>query len=127
MTFNNNKNSEAHYHRLWKSIVNVMTKSNLKISRIAQAGSRALRTHRPDSDMDVIFSVTGNPSEESFYPRLISVLKSNFKADNVYPGSNYNVVHLDFQSGAKFDLVLLSENDFDDQHEDDVNYRRENL
>ena len=109
------------------SIVNVMTRSNLGISRIAKAGSRAIQTHRPDSDMDVIFSVSGNPSKASFYPMLIRILKANFRSDQVYPGSNYNVVHLDFQSGAKFDLVLLSENDFDDQHEDDVNYRRENL
>jgi len=123
----NSNNVDANYHQKWKSIVNVMTHSNLKISRIAQAGSRAIRTHRRDSDMDVIFSVANNPSLEMFYPKLISIMQSNFRKENVYPGSNYNVIHLDFLSGAKFDLVLLNEQDFDEQHKDDVDYRRDNL
>ncbi|MFW9997612.1 MAG: hypothetical protein ACFFD4_36565 [Candidatus Odinarchaeota archaeon] len=119
--------SDQFYHSKWKSIVNVLKSSNLSVSRIAQAGSRARRQHEPASDMDVIFAVARNPSRQSFYPELIEVLKSNFPYETVYPGTNYNVVHLDFNSGGKFELVLLTEQDFDRQHRHNVEYKRDNL
>lgn len=115
---------ENYYHSKWKSIVNVMKSSNLKISKIAQSGSRAKKKHRPDSDMDVIFAVAGNPSQKNFYPELISVLKNNFPYEKVFPGSNYNVVHLDFKQGGKFDLVLLTEVEFDKEYKSILDYKR---
>ncbi len=118
---------ENFYHSKWKSIVNVMKSSNLKISKIAQAGSRAKKKHRPDSDMDVIFAVAGNPSKNNFYPNLMTVLKNNFPNEKIYPGSNYNVVHLDFRQGGKFDLVLLTEADFDNEYKNILDYKRKNL
>ena len=118
---------ENFYHSKWKSIVNVMKSSNLKISKIAQAGSRAKKKHRPDSDMDVIFAVAGNPSKNSFYPNLMTVLKNNFPNEKIYSGSNYNVVHLDFRQGGKFDLVLLTEADFDNEYKNILDYKRKNL
>lgn len=45
----------------------------------------------------------------------------------IYPGSNYNVVHLETKQGGIFDFVLLPEYDFEDQHGNDVDWRRENL
>ncbi len=119
--------SEEHYHSKWISITNVMKNSNLKVSRIAPHGSRARRTHRPDSDMDVIFAVSGNPNRREFYPKLINVLKSNFPLEKIYPGSHYNVVHLNFRAGGKFELVLLSESKFDKEYKDVLNYRRSHL
>ncbi|MHA1385379.1 MAG: nucleotidyltransferase domain-containing protein [Candidatus Helarchaeota archaeon] len=119
--------SDNYYHSKWKSIVNVMARSNLKISRIAQAGSRAKKTHRLDSDLDIIFSVSENPDRINFYPKLIEVLKNNFSHEKVYPGSNYNVVHLDFRNGGKFDIVLLSENEFDKEYKSILDYKRKNL
>ena len=74
--------------------------------------------------MDVIFAVSGNPSPREFYPKLIDSLKANFRNDNVYPGSNYNVVHLDFSSGGKFDLVLLTDNKFDPEYAGIKDYRK---
>jgi len=118
---------ENFYHSKWKSIVNVMKSSNLKISKIAQAGSRAKKKHRPDSDMDVIFAVAGNPSKNNFYPNLMTALKNNFPNEKIYPGSNYNVVHLDFRQGGKFDLVLLTEADFDNEYKNILGYKRKNL
>lgn len=115
------------YHSKWKSIVNVMKSSNLKISKIAQAGSRAKKKHRPDSDMDVIFAVAGNPSQKNFYPDLMAVLKSNFPYEKVFPGSNYNVIHLDFKQGGKFDLVLLVETEFDKEYKSILDYKKKNL
>lgn len=118
---------ENFYHSKWKSIVNVMKSSNLKISKIAQAGSRAKKRHRPDSDMDVIFAVAGNPSQKIFYPNLMTVLNSNFPDEKVFPGSDYNVVHLDFKKGGKFDLVLLSETEFDKEYKSILDYKKKNL
>ena len=118
---------EDRYHSKWNSIVNVMKSSNLKISRIAQAGSRARRDHKPNSDMDVIFAVARNPNKREFYPKLMKVLSDNFPESNVFPGSHYNVVHINFKKGSIFDLVLLTEGAFDKEHGADVAYRRDNL
>ncbi|MHA1755151.1 MAG: hypothetical protein ACTSVV_00170 [Promethearchaeota archaeon] len=104
-----------------------MKNSNLKISKIAQAGSRAKQKYRPNSDMDVIFSVAGNPSKHSFYPSLITTLKNNFPNEKVYPGSNYNVVHIDFKQGGKFDLVLLTEADFGKEYKNILEFKKKNL
>ncbi|MFW9915983.1 MAG: hypothetical protein ACFFGZ_10285 [Candidatus Thorarchaeota archaeon] len=119
--------SDQQYRAKWKKVVNVLKSSNLGLSRVAQAGSRAIQKQRYDSDMDVIFSITGNPSKEQFYPKLIRVLEANFRDDKVYPGDEHNIVHLDFQSGEKFELVLKTERKFDQEHKDDKDYRRENL
>ncbi|MBD3212460.1 MAG: hypothetical protein GF311_07615 [Candidatus Lokiarchaeota archaeon] len=119
--------SEDRYHRLWTSIYNVLTHQRLEVSRVAKAGSRARIQYRPDSDMDVIFAVSGDPSKSNFYPKLIRVMNANFPNETVYPGRSYNVVHIDFARGGKFDLVLLSEREFDIQHGNDVEYRRNNL
>jgi len=118
---------DSYYQARWKRIVNVMKTSNLGLSRIAPAGSRSKRQHRPDSDYDVIFTVSGNPSREEFYPDLIEVLQSNFDNADVYPGSNYHVVHVDFHRGGKFDLVLLTESNFDRQYKSIKDFKRKNL
>lgn len=121
------KHNDEYYHARWKRIVNVMQYNNLRLSRIAPAGSRAKKQHRLDSDFDLIFAVSKNPIRRIFYPKLIEVLSANFKNDNVYPGKQYNVVHLDFQSGAKFDIVLLTESEFDREYDSIKDFKRKNL
>ncbi len=118
---------DSYYHARWKRIVNVMKSSNLGLSRIAPAGSRAKRQNRPDSDYDVIFAVSGNPSREGFYPELIGVLQNNFDNAEVYPGSNNNVVHLNFYRGGNFDLALLTESDFDRHYKSIKDFKKKNL
>jgi len=118
------KHNDEYYHARWKSIVNVMQNNNLSLSRIAPSGSRAKKQHRLDSDFDVIFAISKNPTRQNFYPKLIEVLKANFKNDNIYPGKNNNVVHLDFQSGAKFDIVLLIDNEFDKEYDSIKDFKR---
>lgn len=119
--------SEEYYKSKWKKVVNVMIHQNSKVSKIAPAGSRPKQQHTPNSDMDVIYSVSGDPSKENFHPELIKTLKSNFSQDKVYPGSNNNVVHIDFQTGGKFDIVLLPGDDFDEEHENILEYKKKNL
>ena len=119
--------NDEYYKSKWKKVVNVMTHQNLKVSKIATAGSRAKRQHTPDSDMDVIYSISGDPSRENFHPEIIKVLKANFSQDKVYPGDNNNVVHIDFQSGGKFDLVLLDSDDFDKEYDNILEYKKNNL
>ena len=117
---------EAYFSK-WKKIVNVMQHSNLGLARIAPHGSRARHLHRPDSDMDVIFVISGNPSRSNFYPELVRIISANFREDAVYEGTDYNIIHLDFHTGPKFDIILLTDVEFDREYEDVLNFRRNNL
>ncbi|MFW9972930.1 MAG: hypothetical protein ACFFDF_22280 [Candidatus Odinarchaeota archaeon] len=121
------KHNDQYYHARWRRVVNVMLNSNLNISRIAPAGSRARKEHNLESDFDVIFAVSQDPERVEFYPRLIDVLEANFRYDDVYLGENGNVVHLDFRSGGLFDLVLLTEREFDLEYNSIKNFRKRNL
>jgi len=118
---------DEHYKKKMKSIMNVLQNSKIGLAKISPAGSRARQEHRPDSDQDVIFAVSGNPSRAKFYPKLTELLKANFPNDNVYPGSNNNIIHLDFNSGAEFELILQSNKEFDKEYASLKLYRRKNL
>ncbi len=119
--------NEDYYKSKWKSIVNVMKSQNLNVAKIAKAGSRARQQHTSDSDLDLIFSVSGNPSKQSYYPELEKVLRDNFPNDKVNLGTDKNVIHLYPSKGGKLDIVLLDSNEFNKEHGDNVEYRRENL
>lgn len=118
---------ENHYKKKLNSITSVLKNSKLGLSKIAPAGSRAKQEHRPDSDQDAIFAIAGDPTKKEFYPKLIEILKNNFPLDDVYPGKSNNIVHLDFRSGAEFELVLKSDKGFDKEHSLLKLYRRKNL
>ena len=105
----------------------MLQNSKIGLAKIAPAGSRAKQEHRPDSDQDVILAVSGNPSRKEFYPKLENILKSNFPNDEVYLGREGNVVHLDFKSGAEFELVLQSEKEFDKEHHSLKIYKKKHL
>ena len=118
---------DEHYKKKVNSITSVLKNSKIALSSISPAGSRAKQTHRPDSDQDVIFTVAGNPNREKFHPKLIEILKDNFPNDNVYPGKNNNIIHLDFKSGAEFELVLQTNKEFNKEYKSLKLYRRKNL
>ena len=118
---------DSHYRKKFKSIVKVFQNSSLRVSQVAEYGSRARRQHRPDSDLDIIFSVSGNPSPEDFYPNLMEVLRGNFPADTIYPGSDYNIVHQDTSKGGRIEHVLLPESQFNRQYRALKDYKRNNL
>jgi len=119
-----------YYKEKFVSIVNVLktNSTKLKISGIAIAGSRARQQPNSKSDEDIIISAAKDPSKEEFYPKLMEVLEDNFQHWDVYPGKNYNVVHMkDPKVDGEFDLVLRTEKEFDKQHGNDIKYRRRNL
>lgn len=122
--------SDKYYKEKFISIVNVLKKNStkLKISGIAIAGSRAKQQQSPYSDEDIIISAVKNPSKAEFYPKLMEVLEDNFQHCEVFPGKNYNVLHMkDPKVGGEFDLALHTEKEFDKQHGNDVKYRRSSL
>ena len=118
---------DEHYKKKMNSISSVLKNSKIGLSSISPAGSRAKQTNRLDSDQDVIFAVAGNPNREEFHPKLIKILEDNFPNDSVYPGKNNNIVHLDFKSGAEFELVLQTNKEFNKEHKSLKLYRRKNL
>ena len=118
---------DEYYKKKMKSITHVLKNSKIGLAGISPAGSRAKQEHRPDSDQDVIFAVSGNPNRKGFYPKLTNLLKTNFPNDKVYPGSNNNIVHLDFKSGAKFELVLQTDKKFEKENKSLKLHRRRNL
>ena len=118
---------DSHYKKKMNSITHVLHNSKLGLSKITPAGSRAKQEHRSDSDQDVIFAISGDPKKREFYPELIKTLKKNFPQDNVYPGKSNNIIHLDFRSGAEFELVLKTDKGFDKEHASLKLYKRKNL
>jgi len=128
MPFAPNFNIDNSIQNKWRKLVAIMEKCVWPpITKIAKAGSRSRQEHKPTSDLDIIFAVTGNPPRSVFYPELMKVLKANYPHEDVHPGTSYHVVKLIFRDGGKFDLVLLTEIEFDNQHSKDVEYRRTNL
>ncbi len=122
--------NDEYYKSKWDSVVKIFQMSNLGIAAQSRAGSRARMIHDCRSDLDVIFYVNGDPERDDFYRDLRELLEKNFQRahrHNVYPGSNNNVVHLETAQGGIFDFVLLTEPDFENQHGNDVEWRRENL
>ena len=122
--------NDKYFKKNFISIVNVLKKNStkLKISGIAIAGSRARQQQNYYSDEDIIVSAAGDPRKDEFYPKLMDVLEDNFQHWEVYPGENYNVVHMDDpKTGGEFELVLRTEEEFDKQHGTDVKFRRMNL
>lgn len=121
---------DNYYNAKFKSIVNILKTNSirLKVSGIAIAGSRARQQQNSESDEDIIISVAKDPSKDEFYPKLIEVLKDNFQHWEIYPGDDYNVVHIkDPKTDGIFDLVLRKEREFDKQHSKDVKFRKKNL
>ncbi|GAH59073.1 unnamed protein product [marine sediment metagenome] len=86
-----------------------------------------------DKDKMGFFELVGLHQEiisKLFDPTLTKeerVLQSNFDNADIYLGSNYNVVHVDFHRGGNFDLVLLTESNFDRQYKSIKNFKRKHL
>lgn len=126
MRYNLTAPTDDTYKKKRKSIENVLKNQGMSISGVTKAGSRARQEHRPDSDQDMIYAISGDPPKEEIHETLISILKTNFPNSTVKAGSSNKVLKMNFSSGEKFDIVLRSKEEFDKQQKKDKDYRRKN-
>lgn len=116
-------NMKERYQSIWMSIVHFLyNNSGLKISRIAQAGSRAKQTDIKGSDLDVVFSVSPNQSREQIYPGLVEKLRKNFPNTRVNIGDL--TIHVEFTTHLSVDVVLRDDYQFTYQHQEIVDIRQ---
>lgn len=121
---------ESLYKKRILSIGNIIRNhaKKLNISGIAITGSRARHKHTIHSDEDIIISAINDPSKQEFYPKLMKVLRKTFPDWRVYSGKSYNVIHLDDPiKGGDFELVLLTEAQFNDHHKKEILYRKKDI
>ncbi len=139
MSLNNNKLREIlnqiqndrqkydQYGSKWISIVNLLyNNTDLRIAGVARAGSRAKHTDLSRSDMDVIFSLSNNPSCSEIYPRLREQLRANFGAvANIQIGQA--AIHVEFYSPRiSIDLVLVTQQEFNKEYQNIKDIRQLN-
>ncbi len=106
------RENEQRYAAFWSKFVNFMNSiTGIQISGIARSGSRRRGDYRPDSDLDIIFAVSGDSPREQVYPPLVEKLR-NIMNEQAGIGGSYHVINIRKDS-LDFDLVLLSRRDFD--------------
>lgn len=105
---------EQRYASIWRSIGNFLRNSSgLRIGGVARTGSRRRMNHRPDSDLDIIFWVSGDPGKNQVYPDLVDRLKKVLRV-NAWIGSSYNVINIS-KDTLEIDLVLVSQKGFSEE------------
>jgi hypothetical protein len=107
------------YESKWHKIVNFISDdTQYKNARISKTGSLGKKTVHKKSDLDVIFSVSQNYHKQEVLNHVKA--KANDKFDeiaNVYKTSN--AVYVDFyHPECKVDIVLVSPDKFDAEHEE---------
>ncbi len=120
-----NLNLKQRYSSKWHKIVNFLySNTNLKIRKVAQAGSIGKKTENKRSDLDVIFCTAQDQSKSKIMKILYSKADENFnKAANVKKGTD--AIHIDYKKPlTKIDLVYLSQNDFDNEYKEIKNRKQ---
>jgi len=109
------REKDQQYKSKWDSILNfLINNSGYPISGVARAGSRRQGDWNINSDLDIRFAIARDPPREEVYPKLKSLIKTNFKDSSVRIGSSYNVINIEIGE-LSFDLVLLSQSKFEKQ------------
>ena len=99
---------DEYYDKKFRSIRNVFLNSlPYVVGEVSSDGSRERQTNRPDSDLDIIFSIVGDPSRGYCIPKITRILRDQFPNAIVKHGTNY-VISMDFDNGGSFDIVLVS-------------------
>jgi predicted nucleotidyltransferase len=80
---------------------------------IARQGSRKDGTHKEDSDLDMVFAISGDPKRDVVYPDLCEKMKKTLKVD-VEIGKEGHVINVK-KGVLDVDLVLLETKQFDKQ------------
>jgi len=113
---------EQQYSKLASSLNNFLRNSTgYDIHGVARQGSRKERTHRDESDLDIIFALAGNPRKDEIYPNLEDLIPKVLKIQADI-GEDYNVINL-LKGDLEVDLVLLTIADFERQCQEG-RYRR---
>ena len=102
---------EQRYSALRESLGNFLRhNSGFSVSAASLMGSRRTGIHRDESDMDIIFTIQGDPPKTAVYPKLIEKLEQVVKV-HAEPGTSYNVVKIK-DGPLKVDLVLKTEEEY---------------
>ena len=87
--------------------------TKLKIHGVARQGSRKEGAHRDDSDLDIVFAISGDPDKEEIYPDLSEKLEKIMKVQAEI-GEDRNVINI-LKGKLDIDLVLLPIDKFETQ------------
>lgn len=114
-----NPNLKQLYSSKWHKIVNFLySNTNLKIKKVAQAGSLGKQTGTKRSDLDVIFCTSQDQPKDTIMIEIFSKAYDNFnKAAKVEKG--IDAIHIDYKNPlTKIDLVYLRQNEFDKEYKE---------
>lgn len=114
-----NPNLKQRYSSKWHKIVNFLySNTDLKIRKVAQAGSLGKKTANKRSDLDVIFCTSQDHPKDSIMSMLYSKAYENLnKTANVSKGTD--AIHIDYKEPlTKIDLVYLKQNEFDKEYKE---------
>ena len=120
-----NPNLKQRYSSKWHKIVNFLySNTNLKIRKVAQAGSLGKKTGLKRSDLDVIFCTSQDQPKDRIMNELYSKACENFnKTANVNKGTDS--IHIDYKNPlTKIDLVYLKQNEFDKEYKEIKNRKQ---
>src|SRR4030042_683630 len=102
------RTNDQRYSAFWRSLANFLRiNSGLLVSGVARSGSRRRGNYRPDSDLDIIFAVAGDPPCSTVYPDIVTKLRNvmNVAAEL---GGSYHVINIR-KTNLDVDLVLVTE------------------
>jgi len=114
-----NPNLKQRYSSKWHKIVNFLySNTDLKIRKVAQAGSLGKKTENKRSDLDVIFCTSQDQPKDRMMSVLYSKAYENFnKTANISKGTD--AIHIDYKEPlTKIDLVYLKQNEFDQEYKE---------
>jgi len=120
-----NPNLKQRYSSKWHKIVNFLySNTNLKIRKVAQAGSLGKETSHKRSDLDVIFCISQDQPKDRIMNEIYLKAYKNFnKNANVNKGTD--AIHIDYKNPlTKIDLVYLKQNEFDKEYKEIKNRKQ---
>ena len=98
--------NEEKYSEIKKRLANVLRNSTgLPVQKVKYAGSRQKGNYKESSDLDLQFSVQGDPQKDNVYPKVVDAIKSTLD-HLVSVGTSGNVVKV-WGTGFSIDLVLM--------------------
>ena len=120
-----NPNLKQRFSSKWHKVVNFLySNTNLKIRKVAQAGSLGKKTDHKRSDLDVIFCTSQDQPEDKILNELYSKAYENFKKTaDINKGTD--AIHIEYKNPlTKIDLVYLKHNEFDQQYKEIKNRKQ---